>query len=104
MANPKTAPICWMARVVPKPGKADVLRGVLKRMVAPSRPEPGCVAYNLHEHADGGTVVFSFYEIWRSRADHSAHSATPHVRAFLARLDELVEGEVAIEPLQLLVP
>jgi quinol monooxygenase YgiN len=96
--------LCWIARIRPRPGKSEVLREVLLGLVAPSGREPGCVAYNLHEEESEGPTTFAIYEIWRSRADHEAHMRTPHLQAFLVRLDELVEGEIAIEPLRLLAP
>jgi quinol monooxygenase YgiN len=99
-----TEPLCWLARISPRPGKADALRAVLREMVLPSRAEPGCLAYALHESGEGEAKTFCFYEIWRGRADHQAHMRSPHLQAFLARRDELVEAEIAIEPLVLLEP
>lgn len=78
--------ICWIAHIRPRPGATDVLRLVLQSMVAPTRLEVGCAAYNLHELNTAAQIEFLFYEIWVSEADHSAHMRTAHVQAFLTRL------------------
>jgi quinol monooxygenase YgiN len=94
--------VTLIARITPRPGQADVLRGVLASLVAPTRREAGCVVYNLHEHRDDGGSRFSFYEIWRSEASLAEHMQTPHVTEFFSRLDELVQGEIGIERMRLL--
>ncbi len=96
--------ICWLARIRPRPGANENLRRVLTGLVAPTRREPGCIAYNLHEERTPEGVMFSFYEVWREKADHTAHTGTPHLRAFLARQAELVEGEIEIVPMALIDP
>jgi quinol monooxygenase YgiN len=73
-------------------------------MVAPTRLEMGCAAYNLHEQHAANGLEFSFYEIWASEADHAAHVKTAHVQALLTRQHELVEGEIVIEPLAIILP
>ena len=102
MSGTASEELCWIARIRPGPGKVDLLREVLIGIVAPSRREPGCIAYTLHEQESDGLITFAIYEIWRSPTAHAAHMQTPHLRVLLRRLDELVEGEIAIEPLRLL--
>lgn len=97
-----TKTVTMIARIAPKSGQTDALRAVLIGMVGPTRREAGCVVYNLHEHDSDATSSFSFYEIWRSEADLAKHMQTRHVISFISRLDELVDGEIAIERMRVL--
>lgn len=94
--------ICWMAHLRPRPGADEQLREVLKSMVGPTREEAGCVAYDLHESMSEARRQFSFYEIWRSEADHAAHMKSPHVRVLLMRQSELVDGDILLDHLTLI--
>ncbi len=70
------------------PGRIDELRRALLDVVGPTRAEPGCVLYDLHDDpADADHLVF--YEIWESREAHAAHDDTAHIRDLVARLPEL---------------
>lgn len=95
-------PVTLIARITPRAGQAARLRDVLVAMVAPTNREAGCVVYNLHEHPGEDGPTFSFYEVWLSQAALDAHMKTAHVQGFINRLDELVEGEIGMERLQLL--
>ena len=84
-----------VATMKAKQGKASELREVLIGLLAPTRAEDGCVNYDLHESNDSeGT--FLFYENWTSQAALDAHLQTPHLKAFFARHEELLEGEVQL--------
>ena len=58
-----------------------------------SRAEPGCIGYDLHL-AKNDPGLFLFYETWKSQADLDAHFETPHLKALVRILPELVEGEM----------
>ena len=75
------------ATVKALPGQEAAVRQALLELVAPSRSEPGCLCYNLHESKDE-TGLFIFYEQWASQAAFDAHVETPH---FLG-LDAKIEG------------
>lgn len=71
------------------PHRAAELRALLVSFVEPTRAEPGALAYDLHEAANGDLV---FTERWRSEADLRAHLALPHMVAFQAsRMEYLAE-------------
>lgn len=72
-----------------KPGKADVLRDVLKEMVLPTLAEEGCLRYELSEAEDGQSWMFS--ELWESRALWDRHIASQHVASYRAVAGDLVE-------------
>lgn len=94
--------IAIIARIAPKTGRTELLRGMLMAMVEPTNREAGCVVYNLHEHAGENGTSFSFYEVWKSQAALDEHMTTAHVRALIDRLEDLVEGDIEIERLHLL--
>ncbi len=71
-----------------RPGKEAELRAALLGLVAPTRPEAGCLNYDLHvspEHPG----KFMFHENWTSKALLDAHLQSPHLKALLPRVDEL---------------
>lgn len=78
-----------VARVKANPGKEQSVRQGLLALIEPTRREPGCIRYDLHESLDD-PALFVFYENWTSKAALDAHLATPHVQAFLKRTDELL--------------
>ena len=69
------------------PGQEAAVRAALLELVAPSRSEPGCLCYNLHESTEVAGL-FIFYEQWASQAAFDSHVQTPH---FLG-LDAKIEG------------
>lgn len=73
------------------PGRREELRAELLALVGPTRAEDGCLRYDLHESTDDPDV-FAFYEVWRDRAAHAAHDATPHVARIRAVLPDLAVG------------
>ena len=62
------------------PGSAQDLEAHLLSLAAPTRAEPGCLAYDLYRSPDA-PGEFLRLERWRSPADLEAHKATPHLRA-----------------------
>jgi quinol monooxygenase YgiN len=78
-----------VAEMSAKPGQEDALRSVLLGLVAPTKKEDGCVQYDLHVSTDE-PGRFVFYENWTSREALDRHLATPHLKAFVARADELL--------------
>jgi len=90
-----TVPLTIIARMRAKSGQEGRLREALQRLVAPTRAEPGCIAYDLHESLNDA-ALFLFYETWKSQADLDAHFETPHLKALVKILPELVEGEMKL--------
>jgi quinol monooxygenase YgiN len=90
-----------VAEVRAKPGKERDLREVTLMLVSRVRSEPNNLLYFLHEDREA-PGHFVFYEIFASQADFEAHNATPHVRAWFARLPELADGGVKVVRMQIL--
>lgn len=85
--NGKTLTV--IAHVKAKPGKESEVRKELLSLVAPSRKDPGCINYDLHQGTDN-LALFLFHENWSSKAHLDQHLAKPDLQAVLARVGELV--------------
>jgi quinol monooxygenase YgiN len=88
-------PLTVIARVRAKPGQESRLLQELKRLPAPTRAEAGCISYDLHQ-SQSDPALFVFYENWASQAALDAHFETPHLKAALKMVPELVDGTVDI--------
>ena len=87
-----------VAVLTAKDGQEDVVRQALRALVAPTREESGCLAYDLFESAAApGTFVTQ--ERWRGQADLDAHLQTPHVQAALAAAGDALAVPPGIHPL-----
>ncbi|MCL4206539.1 MAG: antibiotic biosynthesis monooxygenase [Pirellulaceae bacterium] len=73
------------AMVKAKPGQEDAVKEALMSMVEPTRKEPGCLCYNLHQSKTDPTQ-FMFYEQWASQEALDAHGQTPHMKALGGKL------------------
>lgn len=94
--------VCVVARMKAKEGKESELQEALCALVEPTRQETECMEYLLHRSEDDARL-FVFYEQWTSREALDRHLKMPHLAAFLARADELLEGPPEITTLDLLV-
>ena len=82
--------IVLVAQLQVKAGKEDEAREVLFAMVGPTRKEPGCICYNLHQDKADKTK-FMFYEQWASQEALKAHGKTPHMQTFRGKVKDLIE-------------
>ena len=76
-----------------KRGLGDELGRLLGTLVAPARAEPGDINYDLHRSNDDPDV-WVLYENWKAPSDLAAHFELPYMKAFLAVLPEVLEGEM----------
>ncbi|WP_248313259.1 putative quinol monooxygenase [Bosea sp. F3-2] len=74
-------------------GRSEELGRRLLDLVVPSRQEPGCINYDVHR-SDIDADLWCVYENWRSADDLAAHFDLPHMRAFVADVPELVDGDL----------
>jgi quinol monooxygenase YgiN len=78
---PNSQQLIIIAESYAKPGHEDELRQKLMTLIEPSRAEPGCVMYTLHENpSEPGR--FLFYEIWKDDAAFEYHTQTKHFTEF----------------------
>ncbi|MEU4422058.1 putative quinol monooxygenase [Actinoplanes sp. NPDC024001] len=92
-----------IAQLRAKSGQETALREALTALIPPTLAEPGCIAYDLHRAVDD-QGSFHFYEVWRSPEEHAANLKTPHLRSFLARTPELLDGDIQVTLLRRLAP
>jgi quinol monooxygenase YgiN len=78
-----------VAQIRAKPGKEKQLEGVLRALLQPTRAEPGCITYDLHQGREEPDL-FVLYENWETVPLWQDHMGSPHIEAFKARSDELV--------------
>ena len=89
-----TSEIQLVVSMVAKPGKEEELREVLRRLLEPTRKEPGCRRYEMYASEQKGK--FFALEIWDSRQALDEHMQTPHFKAAEPRFSEFVQGTIDI--------
>ena len=73
----------------PRDGQDYLLEAELRALLTPTRKEDGCLRYDLYRSAEG-PAAYMLYEIWESRAHHTAHTKTDHFTRWNARKDSLL--------------
>ena len=88
-SHPEVPPgaVVLTATVKARSGQEEAVKEALLSLVEPTRKEPGCLLYNLHQSKTDPTV-FLFYEQWASQEALDAHGKTPHMRALGAKLKD----------------
>ena len=81
-------PLTVVATFEARPGRQVELRDALLGLLAPTRKETGCLAYDVHQSAEN-PAKFLFYETWLNQAAIDAHMKSPHITALLPRVGEL---------------
>jgi len=71
-------------------GQVEETRAFLTSLIEPTRREPGCLEYWLHQDTED-PAEFTFYENWRSRADWDRHMEMPHLQEFAEVKDRVFE-------------
>jgi quinol monooxygenase YgiN len=78
-----------------KPGKEEELRKQLHIGASESWKEPGVKSYAVHELVDR-PGVFMNIEVYADEAAFKSHLETPHVKAFIGMLDELLANPLTV--------
>lgn len=71
-------------------GQIDETRAFLTGLIEPTRTEPGCIEYWLHQD-DDDPAEFTFYENWTNRAEWDKHMEMPHLKKFADVKDKVFE-------------
>lgn len=79
-----------VALIQAHPEQIALVKAELEKLIAPTRNEPGCIDYDLHQDNDD-PALFLFYENWQSRDLWQAHMSAPHIAAF----GQATDGAVA---------
>ncbi len=86
-----------VARIYPKPEKADEVQAILVKMAeAVRKAEHDCLVYRPHRLASD-PPVFLFYEQYRSDAAFEFHKTAPHLAGYRAEMRGLVARPTEIE-------
>lgn len=64
-------------------GREEEAATQLRKLLAPTRSEPGCVRYLLHRDPQDATK-FMFYEEFRSEEALQQHTKAPHFQEWVA--------------------
>ena len=84
-----------VAKITAKRGKEKEALEGLKGLIVPTLKEEGCINYDLHVSADE-VGVFLFYENWASYDLWQKHLENDHIKAFIKRAGNLLEGEAEL--------
>ena len=84
-----------LATIKAKKGLEETVKNEILALIGPTRAEPGCLNYDLHQSSDD-KALFMLYENWVSKEDLDLHLAMPYLQAFLGKAPELVAEPVQI--------
>ena len=84
-----------LALVKAKEGMEETVRQELFSLVKPTRSEPGCISYNLHQDI-ADKSLFMFYENWKGQEDLDKHRGMPHLKAFREKADNLLAKPIEV--------
>jgi len=79
----------------------DQVAEAAARTLALTLKEPGCIALHQTVAADNPNL-FCFFEYFASPEAHADHMAQSYTKAFFALLQDKLEGEPVMRPLNLL--
>jgi quinol monooxygenase YgiN len=78
-----------VATIEAKPDKIDLVKTELKKLIAPTLKEAGCIQYDLHQD-NQNPAFFLFFENWESRELWQDHMNNTH----LAEYASATEGSI----------
>ena len=82
-----------VAKVTAKSDQIETVKTELLKMITPTRQEEGCIEYRLHQDNDN-SAVFLFYENWQNRICLEQHMNSPHFKAYVAAVGDLIAEKV----------
>jgi quinol monooxygenase YgiN len=71
-------------------GQVEETKKFLTALIEPTRVEPGCVEYWLHQDNED-PAEFTFYENWTNRPEWDKHMEMPHLQKFAEAKDKVFE-------------
>ena len=71
-------------------GQIEETKKFLMALIGPTRAEPGCVEYWLHQDNDD-PAEFTFYENWTNRPEWDKHMEMPHLQKLAEAKDKVFE-------------
>jgi quinol monooxygenase YgiN len=87
-----------IVRIEAKEGKLDELKGLMRRMLRPTRAERGCRYFELFESNNGGLLFL--HELWNSKDDLDAHKETSHFKELIPAATALMKQPMEVNVLR----
>jgi quinol monooxygenase YgiN len=87
-------PVRLIVRIAAQDGKAEEVKGLLRKMIGPTRAERGCHYYEFFESNLPG--VFYFHELWQSKEDLEAHQETKHFTEIIPKANALLKEPMEV--------
>jgi quinol monooxygenase YgiN len=84
-----------LARIKAKSGLEQQVAEAVMALVGPTRKEPVCINYDLHQSSDDKTL-FMLYENWTSKKALDDHLEMPYLKAFLGKAADILAQPVEI--------
>lgn len=95
--NEQTAQqLTLVAKVKAKVNYKEQLKAELLKLVQLTREEEGCISYHLYADIEN-PGVFLFHEIWASQELWQKHMESDHLKAFITKMPEWVDGDLTVE-------
>ena len=85
--------ITVVAKLVAKQEAIEPVKAELLKMITPTRQEPGCREYRLHQDTQD-PAVFLFYENWANLSCLEQHLSSTHYRSYVAAVADLIADKV----------
>lgn len=79
-----------------KSGMEETVRQAIEAVIAPTRAEPGCINYDLHQSSEDPSI-FMLYENWNSKKDLDDHLAMPYLKDLAAKADDMLAKPLDIQ-------
>ena len=77
-----------------KNDKKEIFLKLAKELIAESRKENGCIAYDIYEGIDGRSLTF--IEEWKDEKAIESHNNSNHFKTIVPKLAEFVDGEMDV--------
>jgi quinol monooxygenase YgiN len=82
-------PIHFIVRLQPKPGNEQAVLEELRKVMGPTRAEPGCVAMRAFTSVREPRE-FGIHSEWADIAAFKTHGALPHTKQFVETVEPLL--------------
>lgn len=89
------------AKVVVQEGKGDFFEAQVKKVLAPTREEPGCISYEAFRLQKDGkpSNEFEFREKWKEEQDLQDHLKSPHMSDFMKAIGMDTPQSILAQPM-----
>ena len=81
-----------VAKITANKGKEKETKEALELLIPTTLKEEGCINYDLHV-SEENEEIFLFYENWTNRELWEKRMSTEHLKQFMAKADDLLEGD-----------